>query len=274
MPDRSGEPVTREYLAFQYDDAEKLRARYESHARYSEAAGAFTEWLLPHLELAPGLRLLDVGCGPGPYHPALIAAGVDVAALDQSEGMLREVRAQAISLGTAIHLVRAGAEALPFADAAFDRVMANHMLYYVADQRGALREMRRTLRPGGRVVLATNGRRAHRLHDIHSAAARALGYRPEQPSFTRFTLDDIDLVRSVLPAAEVYERVDAFVFPDAASALRYYASGPVDSIAGAQPGGAHRARMFEAVGREIEEIIAREGVFRVPKSAGCFVAGV
>jgi hypothetical protein len=51
-------------------------------------------------------------------------------------------------------------------------------------------------------------------------------------------------------------------------------SGPVDALEDAPADGSHRARLLELVREQVEDIIAREGTFRVPKNAGCFVAGL
>ncbi len=263
------------YLATQYGDTEKLRTRIEAHARYSEQTQDFHAWLLPHLDAAPGMTVLDAGCGSGAYHPHIAALGVRIVAADMSPGMVREARAQAIEQRLHVDALAADAQLLPFRGSSFDRVMANHMLYHVPDQPLALREMRRVLRPGGRAVFSTNAAdNGRRIDEMHEAATRAAGLttRPRDP--LRFSLDDIDLVRAVFPAAEVFGRKDAFVFPDAAAALRYYATFGPDAIVDPPADRGHAAVLLESVACKIEEVIEREGVFRVPKNAGCFVATV
>ena len=264
-----------DFLRYQYDDADKLRIRMESHALYSERTDTFAEWLLGHVAPAAGARLLDVGCGSGTYHAALAASGVRITACDSSAGMAREAAAQAATQRLDVASMRAGAEALPCADGVFDIVMANHMLYHVPDIGSALGEARRVLRRGGRAVFATNAAdHSAPLHDLHRRAAIELGYTPAGSDGLRFTLDDLALVQSVFPSARAYVRADAFVFPDAVSAVRYYASYIVDAIEDRPADGSHRAPLAERVGAAIDEIVRVEGVFRVPKAAGCFVAAV
>lgn len=260
------------YLRYQYDDAEKLQIRIDTHARYSERTGdSFASWLLAYVDAAPGQLLLDVGCGPGAYHAALVTNGVRIVGIDASAGMLREVLAQVPPAAA----VLASAERLPIRDAIFDRVMANHMLYHVPDQVAALREMRRVLKPGGRVILATNGADSYaQLDELHRAAAVRLGFAVAPDEALRFALHDLPLVRGVFPSAELFVREDAFVFTDPDPALRYYASGSIDSIEDRPPDGSHRAPLLREMAIAIAAIIARDGVFRVAKSAGCFVAVV
>ncbi len=256
------------YLAYQYGDAARLRIRQEAHRRYSERPDDFLEWVVDHLDPQPGERIGDVGCGPGIYHPLVAARGAQVVALDPSWGMVAEVARQGG------WVVQGDAQQLPWAHEAFHRVMANHMLYHVPDRRAALQEMWRVLRPGGRVVLATNaGDHLRRLHELHAQVARSLGYRPLEGSVTeRFSLDHLALVRSVFPNARVHVRPDAFRFPTVEAALAYYASMAVDRIADPPGDGSHRPRLLAAMAEVLQEVWARDGVIRVEKTAGCFVA--
>jgi cyclopropane fatty-acyl-phospholipid synthase-like methyltransferase len=53
------------YLAYQYDDSDKLRIRIETHAKYTVGEDDFAATELGHLRLASGHVVLDAGCGPG-----------------------------------------------------------------------------------------------------------------------------------------------------------------------------------------------------------------
>jgi hypothetical protein len=81
-------------------------------------------------------------------------------------------------------------------------------------------------------------------------------------------------VRSVFPKAQRFVREDAFLFPTAEAALRFYATSGVDAIENCPQDGSHRAPLIGLVGERIDPIIRQEGVFRVPKNVGCFVADV
>jgi SAM-dependent methyltransferase len=247
------------YVRYQYSDDDKLRVRIETHERYSERQG-FHHWVIAQVAAERGHRLLDVGSGPGSdYHPLL--EGVDIVAVDTSLGMLAKVRAKRVN---------ADAQALPFADASFDRVMCNHMLYHVPDKAGALREMRRVARPGARVTITANLRSSYaNLWEMRNAALAELGLAPQHGTGYWFAAEDVDLVASVLPNVRVETWNDAFVFPSAEPVLRYLATGPA-GVSGERD----RLRLFALLRPRIEAIVAREGVLRVPKGAGCFIADI
>jgi SAM-dependent methyltransferase len=107
-------------------------------------------YLLDHL--APGLAVLDVGCGPGTITADLarLVAPGRVTAVDASEAALDEARRTA---GLAnVDFAVADVHALDFPDASFDVVHAHQVLQHVGDPVTALSEMRRVCRPGGIVA--------------------------------------------------------------------------------------------------------------------------
>lgn len=100
-----------------------------------------------------GERVLDLGCGAGVLTCLLAEAGADVTAADLTEaGVGMTARALAhwkLEAG----VVRADAEHLAFAEAAFDYVLAWGVLHHTSDFDAALAEVRRVLRPGGRGLM-------------------------------------------------------------------------------------------------------------------------
>ena len=99
-----------------------------------------------------GHRVLDAGCGSGPLTALLQAKGAVVTAFDASRGMV-ELARQRLGADADVHVADLGAP-LPFDDDAFDDVVASLVLHYLQDWVPPLRELRRVLRPGGRVVLS------------------------------------------------------------------------------------------------------------------------
>lgn len=163
--------------------------------------------------------------------------------LDASAGMLRVAAATCTP-------VRADAAALPLVAACCDRVMCNHALYHVADQVAALREMRRVVRPGGRVVITTNSRRSMpQLRDV-------TGLTETLP----FALEDRERVAGIFPSVQVREYRNRLVFPDPEPVVRYVATTHRDPA------------LLAAVRDRVAGVIAERGSFVVDTLAGCFVA--
>jgi ubiquinone/menaquinone biosynthesis C-methylase UbiE len=103
-----------------------------------------------------GQRVLDVACGTGVLAREAAARGASVTGLDRNDGMLVTARriAPAASARTGVEWKTGRAEQLPFADAGFDAVVSQFGLMFFEDRSQALREMRRVLKPGGRLAVA------------------------------------------------------------------------------------------------------------------------
>jgi len=101
------------------------------------------------LGLRPGERALDVGAGTGVSTEELGRSGAFAVGADLSIGMLRAGR----RARPAVPLLAGDALALPFADGTFDAVTISFALRNVVDTEGALRELGRVTRPGGRLVV-------------------------------------------------------------------------------------------------------------------------
>lgn len=99
-----------------------------------------------HVPLA-GLRVLDAGCGIGMYMQAFIRRGA------HAFGVEIELERAARARGAGLSVVAGSVEKLPFADDSFDCVFSHEVVEHVADDRAAILEAARILRPGGRLVL-------------------------------------------------------------------------------------------------------------------------
>ncbi len=109
------------------------------------------------LRLAPGARVLDLGCGAGRHAFGALRRGARVTALDTSESELREVAGMCAAMAAQGEVPAAGraaavagdATAMPFADGCFDAVIAAEVLEHIGADQAALAEIARVLRPGG-----------------------------------------------------------------------------------------------------------------------------
>jgi ubiquinone/menaquinone biosynthesis C-methylase UbiE len=145
--------------------------------------GAFVgpEWLIERLELTPGMRVLDAGCGPGrltiPLAKAVGPAG-EVVALDGQPGMLAKLEERLRAGGiTNVRPLRAGLGEGSLGERGFDRVVLAMVLGEVRDRASALRELYAALRPGGILsVTEIFGDPDHRRPDTVRREAEAAGF--------------------------------------------------------------------------------------------------
>src|SRR5262249_33933188 len=107
-----------------------------------------------------------------PLARRLVPEGGTVVALDLAEGSLGRARERVQAEGLSVECVLGDVEAMPFADSAFDLVLANYMLYHVPDLDRAIAELRRVLRPGGTLLAATNGQQ--HMHELWLVVEQAL----------------------------------------------------------------------------------------------------
>lgn len=166
--------------------------------------------------ISAGDRVLDVACGTGGLtSEALRRVGTQgtVAGLDSSTDMLSVARRKLPALDW-----REGrAEALPFEDGAFDVVLCQFGLMYFNDREQAVREMRRVLRPGGRVALAVWDRleRTPAYTVLTELVEQRLGPDAGKPIRDAFAIGDVALIRSLLDGAG-FDSIEAASINDSA----------------------------------------------------------
>ena len=242
----------------QYATDANLNARIELHRRFSTNP-TWGRWLFEQ-ELAGAsadARILEIGCGPA---TTLWGANLDriepgwrITLADFSAGMVEAAREV---LGGRAEYAVANAEELPFADESFDIVLANHMLYHVADRPQAFREIRRVLVPGGAFHAATNG-------DGHMREIGALGdWWPPETHTREFGLESGPAqLEPFFVDVRVERFEDDLAVTEVEPVLAYLRSS-------------WRWDGHD-LGREraaVEEGIARDGVFLVHKSQGLISA--
>lgn len=152
------------YDPSQYRDASL--ERWERAARgwgehrsvFQAGARPVSGWLVDAIEPQPGHRVLELAAGPGDtglLAAELIAPGGTLISTDVAEAMVEHARARAAELGIDnVEFRTMDAEWIDLPTASLDAVIVRWGLMLLADPATALREIRRVLRPGGRVALA------------------------------------------------------------------------------------------------------------------------
>jgi len=175
-------------LSDQYKDASNLDARIQLHRSFSTNTYGWFRWVFDQFDLPPVCRVLALGCGPANLwvkNLDRIPAGWEVTLTDFSPGMVEQAQENLGNSGRPFAFEIVDAQSIPYDDASFDAVIANHMLYHVPDRAKALSEMLRVLRPGGRLYTSTVGEtHTQELFEIIGRFDPEGKFQHEVPSFT------------------------------------------------------------------------------------------
>jgi SAM-dependent methyltransferase len=254
----------------QYKNASNLNARVRLHAQFSGNKQGWQRWLFEQLHLPALCHVLELGCGPGHLwrdNSERIAPGWNLLLTDFSAGMVEQAQSY---LGVMPHVSFAVADAqcIPAPDAAFGAVLANHMLYHVPDRARALADIRRVLRPGGRLFAATVGE----TH-MRELADLVRGFDPDMAhtgiglgeAYVPFSLQNggEQLARH-FDHVEVRRYEDGLAVTEAAPLVDYILSGATNEQATAQ--------RREALLTYVQRLLDTQGVLRITKDTGVFVA--
>lgn len=162
-------------LKSQYQDAGNISARIRLHREYSVNKQGWFPWVYEQCDIRPGMRVLELGCGNGALWTETmerLPEAVEIVLSDISEGMIRDARRAVLEQQEAQNNIQNDTiktaekvfsfetfdcHEIPYEDASFDLVVANHVLFYCEDIAAVCREVRRILKPGGRFVCSTYG---------------------------------------------------------------------------------------------------------------------
>lgn len=141
----------------QYKNAKNLNDRIRLHEKYSTNKQGWFNWLFEKIDFSKVNRLLELGCGNGKLwqENKIDLRNREIFLSDISEGMVEEVRNK---LGSDFNCIVADAEKIPFKDAYFDSIIANHVLFYLNDLNQGLKEISRVLKPNGVLYCSTYGK--------------------------------------------------------------------------------------------------------------------
>jgi SAM-dependent methyltransferase len=257
----------------QYKDASNLGARAQLHQRFSASPVEWSSWLLTKFKLQAGESVLECGCGPGGLWASQLSrlpARLSLTLTDLSPGMVETARANLDGRLPHIRFQVADIQELPFDDASFDVVVANHMLYHVPDLAKGLAEVRRVLKPGGRFFAATNGGRhmqelfalgSELFPQLREANQERIELQPHSfrlengreflaPYFTGITLHPYD------DWLEVTEAKALLDYALSSSEARAFVSD----------------EMYEQAMDHLEALITEQGMIQITKDTGLFEA--
>jgi len=230
----------------------------------------FLPWsaiLLHHAAPQLGERVLDVACGTGVVARGaapLVGTDGQVTAVDMNPAMLAVARALPASAGAAVTWQEGNAMSLPFPDSNFDLVLCQHSLPFIPDRLAAVREMRRVLAPGGRVlVMVLQALAKHPVFEaLMGSVARHLSL-PLSAVMTPFALPDAEELRTLFTTAG-FSKVEVlpasisarFADPDRFVPLAVASSAAAVPVF-VQLEAPARAALLDAVRADVDPIIHR-----------------
>lgn len=201
------------------DDLELVVRDYSDPSRLEERFRAWREYHRPDMlalieqQIHKGRcqSILEVGCGDGRFSDQLRSSttGARVVAMDIAPSMA----AQAALRGLDAQI--GDIESMPWPDATFDVVVANWVLYHVLDLHEGLNEVRRVLRPGGRLIASTmSNRHMRELWDL-------VGDGDDAPELSFSAENGESILKSHFDLVEAYSMAGTATFPNHAAAVAH-----------------------------------------------------
>jgi ubiquinone/menaquinone biosynthesis C-methylase UbiE len=242
----------------------------------------FAESLLERAGVQPDSRVLDVACGTGAVAriaARLAGAGGAVTAIDLGEPTLAIARSRRSERGAApIEYRRSDAEELPFAESIFDVAVCQQGLQFFPDRPRALAEMRRVLKAGGRLAIATwTDIAGSPLGAVADALARHVSTEAGAVMHSPFALHSGEDLHRLVAAAGFREIVveaetkQCTWASHSDFALRAIAAGPIAPLLAAAPEDARHA-----VNQEVAERLAAhataDGCLRMSMTSNVLIA--
>lgn len=266
---------TREDLLHQYRDGANLNARIAFHTRFATNPQPWWSWLFEQYlqpdTLPAAAKILELGAGPGKLwgdNAARIPSGWQITLTDFSSGMLDEARRTLAGVERQFAFEVVDATDIPYADATFDAVFANHMLYHLPDRPRAYRHIQRVLKPNGKFYAATNGKdHLRELRALVERFAPRAGIWDAFMDMQRFTLEDGAAELAVwFSQVEVRRQDNSLRVTEAAPLVAYIASA---ADAKALP----PERLPEFTHFVEGEIAAAGGALHITRDSGVVIAG-
>lgn len=147
-------------LKVQYQNSSNISARINLHEEFSKNKQGWFPWLFEQCELKSGENVLELGCGDASLwrmNREKIPEKINVILSDISDGMIRDVRRSMKDIENDFSFEVMDAHHINAPDESFDIVIANHVLFYCEDLKKVCSEIKRVLKPGGRIVCSTYG---------------------------------------------------------------------------------------------------------------------
>ena len=251
----------------QYRDSSNLDARVAIHQRFSTNSYGWFKWVFDTLlKLPENARILELGCGPGllwKENIDRIPAGWNITLSDLSSGMLDAAWRNLVVSGRAFQFKEIDAQSIPFDDETFDAVIANHMLYHVPDRPKAIVEMKRILKPNGRLIATSVGE--NHMKEAMEWYARVSSGEYASMVTLSFTLENgLKQLQSYFPTASIARYEDNLHVTELEPIMAYIRSGISFSDL--------KQDELEKLKQELQAELNEKGEIFISKDSGLFEA--
>lgn len=252
-------------LKTQYQNAANISARIRLHREYSVNPKGWFPWLLEQCELHEGMRILEIGCGNGALwseNREWLPEHMQVVLSDKSDGMLRDVQRE-LGEDERFSYERFDCNEIPYGEAAFDLVIANHVLFYCEDVPQVLSECKRVLRPNGQFLCSTYGR--NHMKEITELVQRFNKdiVLSADCLYEHFGLENgAEILRTFFPKAEKHIYKDAIEIDEPEPLISYILSCH-----------GNQNQLLLDQYKEFGEFVSQQmrGGFHITKEAGAFI---
>ncbi len=247
----------------QYKNAKNLNDRIRLHEKYSTNKQGWFNWLFEKIDFSKVNRLLELGCGNGKLwqENKIDLRNREIFLSDISEGMVEEVRNK---LGSDFNCIVADAEKIPFKDAYFDSIIANHVLFYLNDLNQGLKEISRVLKPNGVLYCSTYGKsHMKEITDIVQSFDSRINLS-NHSLYDVFGLENgEDILKKYFKSVQRMDYQDSLEITESKPLIDYIMSchGNQNEILGPK---------LNEFKEYIEEILKKDGKIVVTKEAGLF----
>jgi ubiquinone/menaquinone biosynthesis C-methylase UbiE len=254
--------------SYQFEEnTSTLTARIEAHRKYAKLE--INDWILEIINLQSEEKVLDIGCGTGkqiiPYKKRVGEKGRAVGT-DISEELIEDARKIAQEAGLEIEfLVHDANNSFNFPDNTFDAISCCFAIYYLRDIEKALLELKRMLKPGGRIFLAgPTPENAKLLHTLHKKVTKKP--LPYMPGVSRFMNEILSMVKKHFQKIKVDRLQNPMHFQDVDSFLDYYISTGL--FINSSNDDKEKGRYKEDIKKEVQKIIQKKGYVEIMKEIG------
>lgn len=255
-----------EHVKLQYGDDKNLSTRIKLHSKHSVNKQAFGAWLFGQYDFTCCTRILELGCGNGGQWEGRIGSLPSDATLvlsDYSEGMV-DIVWEKYSSFPKVLVQRIDIQDIPFPEATFDIVIANHMLYHVPDLPRAIHEVYRVTKSEGRFYSSTNGN-GGMIPYLHNAIKK---FYPETTAYSETLSFNLQNGKEILGKhfsdIQQIDYVDSLRITDTQDLIDWIRSGMVGSTMSEYD--------FDCLYDYFEAIRVKEGSIDIPKEGGLFIS--